>query len=102
MDTVERKIMQLWTKNETERLSKDYSIDLVFTERPICVISIAKNNAKDYQYEYNLQSILNQNYSNYKIIVIDRGSTDGTGELIKKFMREHNKLPSRYIFIEAK
>lgn len=102
MDTVERKIFQLWIRNETERLQKDYSIHLVFRERPICVISIAKNNAKDYQYEYNLQSILNQNYSNYKMIIIDQGSTDGTKDLIKKFMRDHQKLPSSYSFIQAK
>lgn len=33
-----------------------------------------------------------QNYSNYHIVVIDDASTDQTGELILKFLREQNKV----------
>ena len=38
------------------------------------------NNAKNYRYEYNLQSLMNQDYDNFKVIVVDDASTDGTTE----------------------
>jgi glycosyltransferase involved in cell wall biosynthesis len=36
------------------------------------------NNGQDFRYEYNLQSIYNQNYTNYKVVVIDDASKDST------------------------
>lgn len=44
------------------------------------------NNAKNFRYEYNLQSILNLNYKNYKVVIIDDASTDGTYELLSSFI----------------
>lgn len=44
------------------------------------------NNAKNFRYEYNLQSILNLNYKNYKVVIIDDASTDGTYELLGSFI----------------
>ena len=35
-------------------------------------------NAKDFRYQYNLQSMVNLNYKNYKIVIIDDASTDNT------------------------
>ena len=45
------------------------------------------NNAKDFRYDYNLRSILKQNYTNYKIVIIDDGSTDHNPDLIREFVR---------------
>ena len=33
-----------------------------------------------------MNSIIKQNYSNYKVVVIDDASTDGTGEAISSYV----------------
>jgi glycosyltransferase involved in cell wall biosynthesis len=38
-----------------------------------------------------------QNYSNYHIVVIDDGSTDGTGDLILQYLTEQTSI-SRYTY----
>lgn len=65
------------------------------------MVSPTLNNAQNYRYEYSLQSILNQNYSNYKIVIIDQGSRDSTGDHIHKFMRKSGKSPEEYTFIKS-
>lgn len=57
-----------------------------------------RNNAKNYRYEYNLQSIINQNYDNYKIVIVDDASDDGTADLIESFLF-HSKLPANRYFL---
>jgi glycosyltransferase involved in cell wall biosynthesis len=49
----------------------------------MCVFVGSYNNEKNYRYEYNLISILNQNYTNYRVIIYDDGSFDQTGKLIQ-------------------
>lgn len=47
-------------------------------------IIIPTFNSKQY-ISQAIQSILNQSYKNYEIIVVDDGSTDGTYEELKKY-----------------
>jgi len=47
-------------------------------------------NSKDY-IEKCLLSILNQDYKNYKLVVVDDCSTDGTSEIIKSIWERYNK-----------
>lgn len=42
------------------------------------------NNAKDFRYEYNLQSILNLDYPHYHVVIVDDASTDGTPLLLQE------------------
>jgi glycosyltransferase involved in cell wall biosynthesis len=49
-----------------------------------------------------LQSIINQNYQNYKIVIIDDASDDGTGELIQIFLKNSKFPPERYSLIHNK
>lgn len=57
------------------------------TEKPITVIIPSYNNAQ--WAVRNLDSMLMQQYSNYRIIYINDVSTDDTAEIIKKYMHAH-------------
>ncbi len=43
-----------------------------------------------------LNSVLDQNYNNYEVIVVDNNSTDKTKEIIKKFCNRNKKI--KYVF----
>ncbi|MCF8107519.1 MAG: glycosyltransferase family 2 protein [Desulfohalobiaceae bacterium] len=44
-------------------------------------------NAQDY-IEYSIESVLNQTYKNYELIVVNDGSTDNTKKIIEKFKND--------------
>lgn len=58
---------------------------------PFCIVVPTLNNAKNFRYEYNLQSMINLDYKNFKIVIVDDASTDQTYELIKLWI-EQNKI----------
>ena len=37
-----------------------------------------------------IQSLLNQTYKNFEILIIDDGSTDNTGRICKKYKEKHS------------
>ena len=45
-----------------------------------------------------LESVLNQNFKNYEIIIINDGSTDGSKKIIEKYLKKHKNI----IYIENK
>lgn len=47
------------------------------------------NNMANNRYLHNLNSILQQDYSNYHIILIDDASDDGTAEAVLKFAKNY-------------
>lgn len=51
---------------------------------PKLSVLIAAYNAEQYLDEC-IQSVLNQKYSDYEIIIIDDGSTDSTYDICKKY-----------------
>lgn len=51
------------------------------------VIVVPSYNNKDW-YDKNLKSVLNQNYSNFRIIYTDDCSPDGTGDLVEDFVNK--------------
>lgn len=57
---------------------------------PVSVIIAARN--EKYNLERNLPSILNQDYRNFEVVVINDGSWDGTKELLKEFAASSAKL----------
>lgn len=55
-------------------------------EIPIVVVIPSYNNKQWYQ--SNLGSVFNQKYENYRVIYIDDASPDGTGELVREYIKE--------------
>lgn len=51
-----------------------------------CIIVPTYNNGNSFRTELNLNSIFSQNYTNYKVVVIDDASTDNTPTIIKKYL----------------
>jgi len=67
------------------------------TMREIIVVIPSYNN-KNY-YEANLDSLIMQKYENWRAIYIDDKSPDGTGELVKEYIKKHN-LEHKIILIQ--
>jgi len=59
---------------------------------PIVSVIIPTYNCKDYVQEA-INSALAQTYQDFELIVVDDGSTDGTGEVLKRF---HSRI--RYVY----
>ena len=62
------------------------AVGVSLEEKPIVVVIPSYNN-KDWC-EYNLGSALAQEYHNFRIIYIDDASSDGTGDLVEKYVKE--------------
>jgi len=58
-------------------------------EKEIVVVILSYNNRA--YYERNLNSILSQDYGNYKVIYIDDCSPDGTGQLVEDYLRLYDQ-----------
>jgi glycosyltransferase involved in cell wall biosynthesis len=67
--------------------SFSYAADLI-TEKEIVIIIPSFNNIQWYQ--QNLDSVIEQHYSNWSAIYIDDCSPDGTGEVVKSYIHEKN------------
>ena len=68
-------------------------------ERPLVLVTCMYNNAKWVVQSFN--SIFKQKYSNYRVIVVDDGSTDGTPDIIRNYLNEHH-LNDKVTFIANK
>ena len=58
----------------------------------VSIITVVLNNKKFL--EKSILSVLNQNYKNIELIIIDGGSTDGTLDIVKKYKSKINFLIS--------
>ena len=65
--------------------------------REIIVIIPSYNN-KNY-YEGNLDSLVMQKYENWRAVYVDDQSPDGTGDLVKEYIKKHN-LEHKIILIQ--
>lgn len=57
-------------------------------EKPMVVIIPSYNNIKWYQ--LNLDSVLTQNYKNYRVIYVDDCSKDGTGNAVEVYLKDND------------
>ncbi|MEO8885587.1 MAG: glycosyltransferase family 2 protein [Mucilaginibacter sp.] len=58
------------------------------SNQPAVAIIVAVRNEEE-DVEKALQSLCNINYNNYRLIVVNDRSTDGTGEILKRFKHPH-------------
>ncbi|WP_443939659.1 glycosyltransferase [Pedobacter sp. MW01-1-1] len=58
--------------------------------KPLSVIVCARNEIKNLK-EY-LPVLLNQNYPNYEVVVVNDRSWDGTGDFLEHFAKKHSNL----------
>lgn len=49
-----------------------------------------------------LDSVFNQDYKNYEVIIVDNNSTDRTKEIIKEFQKKSKNKKIRYLFEEKR
>lgn len=56
----------------------------------LSVIIAAHNEAENLQ--RNLDSVLNQDYPDFEVVVVDHGSTDHTAEVLEAFQKTHQNL----------
>jgi len=59
-----------------------------YPEKPIVIVIPSYNNQK--WYAKNLQSVLSQNYSNFRVIYTDDCSPDGTGNLVEAYLMNND------------
>lgn len=55
-------------------------------EKHMIIVTASYKNAE--WYKWNLDSVFNQNYKNWHMIYVDDCSPDGTGELVKAYVKE--------------
>lgn len=88
----ERKIVQKWLRDDYNLRSEYYETQkgtakLYFKKNsyePLITIAIATYNRKKLLREA-LQSVLDQNYEQYEIVVVDDGSEENTQEIVEEF-----------------
>ena len=61
----------------------------------MCLIVPSYNNNAKFRIEHNLHSIFMQNQSNYKVVIIDDASTDGSIQIYKKYL-DFYKIDKKY------
>ena len=66
----------------------------------MCIVVPGHNNNADFRLEGNLNSIFTQNYSSYKVVIVDDASTDGSGQLYRDYLAFHAIDKQRYTFVE--
>lgn len=73
------------------RLTSRKVKEVMHIEKPFFSIIVPVYNVKDYLMEC-IESVLCQDFSNYECILVDDGSTDGSGELCDEMVRRDKRL----------
>lgn len=60
------------------------------------------NNNKDYRYAWHIESLLQQEYSNYRVVIIDDASPDGTSDKIAKYLNWRKVSQDKFILLRNK
>ena len=80
-------------------LNQKYGLDSEVEELPICIVSPFRNFKKVQNSWRYFESINNQNYSNYKVVMSDDVSDDGSIEYIKQEITKYPRLNNRLLLL---
>ncbi len=64
---------------------------------PFCLVVNSYNNFKNGLIYRNIDSILQQNYTNYHVIYTDDHSNDSTGEKVKEYLLSKNIDKTKFL-----
>ena len=82
------------------RLEAKFQLSRLKEELPMCIVVPSFNNNARFRIESNLNSLFTQNYTNYRVVVINDASTDDSDEVFRSFFRFHAIDKQRYTYIE--
>jgi len=66
----------------------------------MCVVVPSFNNNANFRIEYNLNSIFTQNYSNFKVVVVNDASNDKSEYVYHRYFDFYAIDPEHYVYIE--
>ena len=67
----------------------------------MCVIVPSYNNQKSNRYIWNIESLLQQDYHNYRVVIIDDHSSDQTLPLTADYLNWRRAAPEKYILVSS-
>ena len=82
------------------RLEAKFGLSSIREELPMCVVMPGFNNNANFRIEANLNSVFAQNYSNFKVVVLNDASTDGSDALYRAYFAFHAIDRQRYAYVE--
>lgn len=77
-------------QREKQYFQQKYDTDKYPEQIPACIVAPSYKNNINFRYIWHVESVIQQDYSNYKLIIIDDNSPDQTGEVLSKYLRWRN------------
>lgn len=68
----------------------------------MCVIIPSYQNEDLDRYLWNIESVLQQEYTNYRVVILDDSSKDKTTELLAQHLRWRNVSKDKVVLIKTK
>jgi cellulose synthase/poly-beta-1,6-N-acetylglucosamine synthase-like glycosyltransferase len=66
----------------------------------VCVVASSYNNVQNDRFLWHLESIMQQNYSNFRVILVDDASTDSSITKIARHLKWRNANSNQYILVK--
>ena len=85
---------------EKLEMEEKYKIGTFKDEVPLCVTVLSRNNEENDRYKKVMQSILQQDYTNYHIVFIDDSSRDSTLSLTQEYLKARNFPSDRVSYVK--
>jgi cellulose synthase/poly-beta-1,6-N-acetylglucosamine synthase-like glycosyltransferase len=89
-------------KREREYFQDKFKVNQYKNELHACVIAPTYLNDVDFRYAWHLESIFQQEYANFRVIIIDDASSDKTSEKIARHLRWRDFPKEKAILIRSK